>query len=148
MRLQTKDAARLLNMESWQIQSYAKQGFVESCTNTRGAGSRRRYDEIGLFKLAVLHQLTSDGFDIRTIREIFSGLFDFPTDSSMTPRQMIRQMFAEKTLITARQFSIRKLVRSDRTEQVVTDLLKDHSGLYVIDMNAIVESIFSEADQP
>lgn len=143
LRMQTREVAELLEMESWQIQSYAKQGFVHSSSQRRGAGSRRVYDEINLLKLAMLKQLSDDGFDIRTIRDIFSGLFDFPLDESISIGPQIRDWFEGKVLLTANRFRMRKLVRQDRLEQMVRELREGQLGLYIIDMDAITKRIFS-----
>jgi len=144
MRLKTSEAAKLLGMEPWQIQSYAKQGFVESSSKQRGPGSRRVYDEINLLKLAMLNQLSEDGFDVRTIREIFDGLFVFPLLSGVSIQEQIRAWFSEKILITANRFRLRKLVRRDRLEAMLEELHKEHDGLYIIDMGTIARRVFPE----
>jgi DNA-binding transcriptional MerR regulator len=144
MQLQTSEVARLLDMEPWQVQSYAKQGFVKSVKPPAGAGTRRIYDAIGIFKLAILNQLNLDGMDIRKIRNIFENLFEFPSTDEVSPVKSIYSVFSEKVLITAKQFSVRKLVRKDRLTSVIEELQVDHPGLYIIDVGSIVSLLLDK----
>lgn len=135
--LETRQAAEVLGMETWQIQSYAKQGFVESDKPVRGSGGRRVYNAISLFKLSLLNQLSKDGFDIRTIRDIFNGLFEFPVREEQDPAAYIQEYFEDKLLITCDRFLTRKLVRYDRLTGVMEELMETHRGLYVIDIGGL-----------
>ena len=147
MLVQTKEAAELLGLESWQIQSYAKQGFIESVKQTRGAGSRRSYDLLNLVKLTLLKRLTDDGFDLRTIRPIFSGLFESPklTGGGMSKQvDNIKSWFEDKVLLTCRKFSLRKMVKRERLPEIIDELVANHPGLYLIDLGQIVGELVSD----
>mgnify|MGYP001063655400 CR=1 FL=1 len=144
MLVQTKEAANLTGLESWQVQSYAKQGFIRSAVRAKGAGTRKAYDVISLVKLVLLRQLTDDGFDLRTIRSIFSGLFDIPQLTSRGQANQlgnIRMWFRDKVLITARRFNVRKMVRRERFLSIVEDLMIEYPGLYMIDLGTIVSQL-------
>ncbi len=142
MVYQTRRAAAILGMEPWQVQSYAKQGLVEPAVAPRGAGSRRAYDLLGLIKLALLNRLNRDGFDVRTIRPIFSSLFDFPFplggDDPEADREKLKEWFSGKVLVTCERFGARKLIKRERLRDAAPELLRDHEGLYVIDLGRIV----------
>lgn len=145
MLVQTREAASLTGIPTWQIQSYAKQGFVTAAVSPKGAGTRRSYDIIGLVKLAVLKRLTDDGFDLRTIRPIFSGLFEIPLQpgSGTPPEERVRAWFADKILITARQFSVRKLVRRDRSAEAIAEMLPRLGGLYIVDLGGMIDALLN-----
>lgn len=141
MHFHTKEAADIVGLERWQVQSFAKQGFVKPAVSANGAGTRRGYDLLGLVQLSLLKQLTEDGFDLRTIRPIFSGLFDIPAlasgevaDQTVT----IYNWFHDRMLITSRQFSLRKMIKKERLASVLDELLSEHPGLYIIDLGAII----------
>lgn len=146
MLFKTKTAAKILDMQPWQIQSYAKQGFVKPAVGASGAGTRRAYDLVGLVKLAILNRLSSDGFDLRTIRPIFSGLFDIPAFHASKDSELLQNIddwFRNKLLITSNKFSQRKLVRRDRFSACVEDLLLQQPGLYLVDLGSIVGGVLS-----
>jgi DNA-binding transcriptional MerR regulator len=137
---QTKDAARLSGLNNWQVQSYSKQGFVTSAKRSRGAGSRKAYDLGELVKLTVLNRLSEDGFDLRTLRPIFHGMFEIPvlTSEDDVDIHKVREWFADKVLLTCEKFSVRKMVRRDRLSQALESLLPEHSGLYIIDLGSML----------
>lgn len=141
MHFQTKEAADLVGLERWQVQSFAKQGFIKPAVSARGAGTRRAYDLLGLVQLNLLKRLTDDGFDLRTIRSIFSGLFDIPALNSSDDDDQtvtIHNWFRDRVLITSRQFSLRKMIKRERLTSVMNELLSEFAGLYIIDLGAII----------
>lgn len=147
MHFQTKDAADLVGLERWQVQSFAKQGFITPAISAKGAGTRRGYDLLGLVQLNLLKQLTEDGFDLRTIRSIFSGLFDIPaltSDEVVDQTMTIQNWFKDRVLITSRQFSLRKMIKRERLSSVIEELLSEYPGLYIIDLGAIIGQLLKK----
>jgi DNA-binding transcriptional MerR regulator len=144
---QTRKAAQILGMEPWQVQSYAKQGLVEPAVAGRGAGSRKAYNLLGLIKLALLNRLNCDGFDVRSIHPIFSSLFDLPfplgVDDIAVEAHRLEDWFGGKVLLTCERFSTRKLIKRERLPEAAAVLLREHCGIYVIDIGHIVSNLLS-----
>lgn len=151
MLFQTRQAAWLLGMEPWQIQSYAKQGFVEPAKDARGAGTRRAYDVIGLLKLAVLHRLSEDGFDLRMIRPLFQKLFETAQPSLVEESgelvKHLQRWFDDRVLITCRRFRQRKIVKKQRLGAAVSGLLPKNKSLYFIDLGHIVSGLLERIEK-
>jgi DNA-binding transcriptional MerR regulator len=149
---QTREAAEILGMEPWQIQSYAKQGLVEPALAGRGAGSRRAYDLLGMVKLALLNRLNFDGFDVRTIRPIFASLFDLPfqlggADQEAAARRL-EEWFEGKVLLTGGRFTVRKLIKRERLPNAAAELLREHCGVYIIDIGRMVKNLLERLRNP
>jgi DNA-binding transcriptional MerR regulator len=152
MLFRTAEAASMLGMEPWQVQSYAKQGFVEPSVAPRGAGSRRAYDLVGLIKLAIINQLNRDGFDLRAIRPVLPALFDIPVavegDSPGELKEKLSDYFRDRVLLTCRRFRKRKIIKRERLTAALADLMCDHGGLYIVDLGLIVERLISRVAGP
>ena len=152
MFYRTAKAAEIVGMEPWQVQSYAKQGFVEPAVAPHGAGSRRAYDFMALVKLAILNRLNRDGFDLRTIRPIFSSLFDLPLGSEeldpAAERQRVGEWFRDRILLTCDRFGTRKLVKRERLAAALGDLMCARESIYIVDLGRTVDTLLRniEAD--
>ncbi len=147
---QTNQVAELLGMEPWQVQSYAKQGFIEPARRAHGAGTRRAYDLLGLLKLALLRRFCDDGFDLRTIRPVFPELFEllFPADSGDPAEELgrIQSWFRDKVMITCRRFQLRRFVQRESLAAAIQDLIPSNPGLYVIDLGLITGDLCERID--
>ena len=150
MYYKTAQAAEIVGMESWQVQSYAKQGFVEPAVAPHGAGSRRAYDFMALVKLAILNRLNRDGFDLRTIRPIFSSLFDLPLGGkeldSAAERARVGEWFRDRVLLTCDRFATRKLVKRERLAAALGDLMCARESLYIVDLGRTVDALLSNVE--
>ena len=138
-------------MEPWQVQSYAKQGFVEPAVAPHGAGSRRAYDFMALVKLAILNRLNRDGFDLRTIRPIFSSLFDLPFGSEeldpAAERQKVGEWFRNRILLTCDRFGTRKLVKRERAGRGVgRPAVRQGKSIYIVDLGRTVDALLQNVE--
>lgn len=62
--------AEILNLTPRTIHFYTDEGLVVPVENPTGRGKTRRYSFENVVQLAVVRELTGNGFDLRTIRQI------------------------------------------------------------------------------